>query len=117
MTRTRVRLVVTTFPAGNEEGVKKAARALVSRKLAACVWILPPMFSIYFWEGKVTQESEVLMVVKTSVAQRDQAVAALRELHPYSIPEIVTLKPEAVNPDYERWLCDYLSSSREPATG
>ena len=112
MKPSRVRLILTTFPAKEEEKARAAARDLIRDRLAACVWVLPPMFSVYFWEGKIVEDVELLMVIKTDSRHCAKVVSALKTRHPYSVPEIVTLKPEDVNADYERWLVGYLSGGQ-----
>lgn len=109
MKPTRVRLIVTTYPVKSGEEARAAARTLIRERLAACVWVLPPMFSVYFWDGKITEDTEILLVVKTDSRHCARAVTSLKKLHPYSVPEIITLKPEEVNAEYERWLVGYLS--------
>ena len=82
-------IVLSTFPA--DEDAAPLARALVEERLAACVNILPPMPSIYRWEGSVEQATEHQLIVKTTAARVDALRARLVELHPYDVPEIIVL--------------------------
>ncbi|ABP95896.1 MULTISPECIES: divalent-cation tolerance protein CutA [Metallosphaera] len=82
-------LVISTLP-GMEEG-KRIARTLVEEKLAACVNLVPGLVSIYRWEGKVTEDSEVLALIKTNSDRLDELMNRLKELHPYKVPEILAL--------------------------
>jgi periplasmic divalent cation tolerance protein len=95
-------VVYVTAPA--EEEAEKIARALVENKLAACVNIVKNIRSIYRWQGKIADEAEVLMIVKT----REEHVAHIREtvkqLHSYSVPEIIALPIVAGSEDYLAWL-------------
>lgn len=82
------------------------ARALVTESLAACVNIVPAITSVYRWEGKVVQDAELLLVIKT----RDERYAALEkrivELHPYSVPEVIALGIEKGSPRYLEWIAE-----------
>ena len=81
--------VVTTC--GSEETALTIAAALVDQAYAACVNILPPMTSVYFWEGKREEAGEVAALIKTRRSLADKAVAAAWENHPYSVPCFVVL--------------------------
>lgn len=111
MKRTPVRLVLTTFPSTDRQKATDLARSLISEHLAACVWILPPMYSVYFWEGKLTEDTELLMVAKTDADHHTPLIQAISQAHPYTVPEIISISPESVNPEYESWLTEYLGSS------
>jgi periplasmic divalent cation tolerance protein len=97
--------VVLTTVEKQEDG-EHLARLLVERQLAACVQVLPPMVSIYRWQGKIEQASEVLLLIKTTRAVYQELEAAIKENHPYQTPEIIALPVEAGSHDYLRWLAD-----------
>jgi periplasmic divalent cation tolerance protein len=67
------------------------AETLVAEHLAACVNIIPGVTSIFFWEGKVCQEAEVMLLIKTTKSSWNQLMVRVKELHTYDIPEIVSL--------------------------
>jgi periplasmic divalent cation tolerance protein len=95
-------IVLTTLPGDFE--IRTFARTLVEERLAACVNLLPPMESVYRWEGQVEQETERQMIIKTS---RDRVVALwdrIRELHPYETPEFVVLSIQDGSDAYLRWI-------------
>ena len=94
-------IVLVTCPASESE---KLARALVERSLAACVNIVPGIRSIYVWEGKVCNESEELLVIKSTTAAWDQLSTAVKELHSYDVPEIISLPIGAGDKPYLDWL-------------
>ncbi len=71
---------------------ERIARALVEEHLAACVQVLPGMLSIYSWRGEVQQETEVLLLAKTTRERLDALKARLDELHPYEMPELLALE-------------------------
>jgi periplasmic divalent cation tolerance protein len=98
-------LVVLTTSGSEGEG-RAIARALVERKLAACVNLLPGVRSIYVWKGEVCDDAEVLLVSKTTRARFPALAEAIRELHSYDVPEIVALPAADVDPAYAAWLTD-----------
>jgi len=95
-------LVVVTTTATRDEATR-IARALVERRLAACVQC-SAIDSVYRWGGRVEHEPEVRLVVKTVAARRDEVEATIRALHSYALPQLVAIVPEHVAPDYADWL-------------
>jgi periplasmic divalent cation tolerance protein len=95
-------VVMTTL--GSSSDAARIARHLVEGRLAACVQILPPMTSVYPWEGRVEEASEWLLLIKTLWVSYPALEAALREIHPYQIPEIIVLPIVAGLPAYLDWL-------------
>jgi periplasmic divalent cation tolerance protein len=98
----RAVLVYTTWPSIVE--AEKAGRAIVERRLAACVNILPGMISHYWWQGKIERGEEAVMIVKTRASLAEQVSAAVKDLHSYETPAIMTLPVESVDPDYHKWI-------------
>jgi periplasmic divalent cation tolerance protein len=96
-------LVVLTT-AGSAEEAGALAGALVERRLAACVQIVPIAESVYWWDGRVAREREWLLLCKTTRARYADAERAIRELHSYTTPEIVALPAERVSAEYLSWL-------------
>lgn len=84
-----VSIVLTTLGANADAAA--IARALIDERLAACVNILPPMTSVYRWQGKVEQDHEQQMVIKTRSDRVAELQARLRQLHPYELPEFLAL--------------------------
>jgi periplasmic divalent cation tolerance protein len=95
-------LVLTTAESENE--ARKIAHALVERRLAACVNIVPRIQSVYRWEGKVEQAEEFLLVIKTAKLREEQVRAAIREMHSYELPEYISIAIESGSPDYLQWM-------------
>jgi len=93
--------IYSTFP--DAESAFRAARELLEQKLAACVNVYPPMTSFYIWKNKTQEETEIAVFVKTRRTLADKAIAALRPLHPYSIPCFLILPIEGGNSDYLAW--------------
>jgi len=103
MSNTADVLVVLTTLEKQEDGERLAA-LLVERELAACVQILPPMVSIYRWQGAIERANEVLLLIKTTCAAYPRLETTIKENHPYQTPEIVALSVEAGSDEYLNWL-------------
>ena len=95
-------IVICTFP--DPETARRIGRELVERRLAACVNLLPGIESIYRWQDQVEEAGEVLAMIKTT--RYGELEEALRELHPYEVPEIIALPVEKGLPAYLQWLAD-----------
>jgi periplasmic divalent cation tolerance protein len=93
-------LVTTPTP----ERAAEIARALVEERLAACGNVLPAIRSIYRWEGKVQDEAEALLVLKTTRARLEALRERVLALHPYEVPEVLALPVEAGSAPYLAWL-------------
>jgi periplasmic divalent cation tolerance protein len=98
----RAVLVYTTWPSAAD--AEAAGRALVERRLAACVNILPGMISHYRWDGKVERAEEAVMLIKTRASLADAVSDAVKELHSYDTPAIMVLPLESVEKGYLGWL-------------
>jgi periplasmic divalent cation tolerance protein len=98
----RAVLVYTTWPSIVE--AERAGRAIVERRLAACVNILPGMISHYWWDGKIERAEESVMIVKTRSTLAETVRGAVKELHSYDTPAIMVLPVESVDADYYRWI-------------
>lgn len=98
------KLVLTT--AGSQEEARKIARALVERRLAACVNILPQIESVYRWQGRVEEAQEYLLLIKTTTAMFGRVRDAIKELHSYELPECVCLSIEDGSSAYLEWVTD-----------
>ena len=95
-------IVITNTP---DRGVAlKIARALIERKLAACVNVLAECTSVYRWQGKLETATEVPLLIKTRAAIYDDVEAAIKSLHPYELPEIVAVPIERGLPAYLEWI-------------
>jgi periplasmic divalent cation tolerance protein len=106
----RAVLVYTTWPSIVE--AERAGRALVERRLCACVNILPGMISHYWWQGALERGEEVVMIIKTRASLAERASTAVKELHSYATPAILVLPLESVDKGY----LDWLMAETEPAT-
>ncbi|MFL9927410.1 divalent-cation tolerance protein CutA [Herbaspirillum lusitanum] len=103
-TAEQVLLVFSNLP--DQPLAETLARMLVEQGLAACVNILPPVQSIYRWQGKLEQASEVSLMIKTTQARYAELEAAIRAAHPYEVPEILAIPAGAGLPSYLQWVVD-----------
>ena len=102
-------IVLTTMPADPGEGKLDAialGRTLVEEGLAACVYVMPSMESVYRWQGSVHQDAERQLVIKTQAERLDALYGRLRTLHPYDVPEFLVLPVSTGSPSYLEWVKD-----------
>ncbi len=102
-----IRIVFSTID--DVHKAQQLATALVSGKLAACVNIIPSVWSVYHWQGTVEKAVENLLIIKTSEGRLDELMDRLRELHPYDLPEIIALPVETGLPEYLKWVVESTS--------
>jgi periplasmic divalent cation tolerance protein len=96
--------IVVLVTCGSEEESMKIAHALVEDHLAACVNLVSPIRSIYRWEGKIWDEKEWLLIIKTQGKKFDELKTRVKSLHSYAVPEIVSLPIVEGSSSYLRWL-------------
>jgi periplasmic divalent cation tolerance protein len=101
--------VVALSTVGTAEHAERIARALVERRLAACVNVVPGVVSVYRWKGEVCRDEERLLVIKTRRERLDALREALLGLHPYELPELVAVPIEAGYEPYLAWLDEGVS--------
>ena len=105
-------IVLCTCPIadGDSESVAKTlARGLIEKKLAACVNIMPPMSSIYSWQGEIHEDNEQLLIIKTTRTRYPQLEVELRQAHPYELPEIIAVPLSQGLPEYLSWVTESVS--------
>jgi periplasmic divalent cation tolerance protein len=98
----RAVFVYTTYPSLVE--AERIGQAVLERRLAACVNILPGMISHYWWAGKIERAEEVVMIVKTRATLAEAVRAAVKELHSYDTPAILVLPIEGGEAGYLDWM-------------
>lgn len=96
--------VVVLVTAPTPERAAEIARAVVEERLAACGNVVPGLRSIYRWEGKVQEDAEALLVLKTTRARLDALRDRVLALHPYEVPEVIALPVEAGSAPYLAWI-------------
>ncbi len=94
-------MLLTTTPSRDEAA--KIANLLIDEKLGACVQLLP-IESFYFWKGATQNEAEFLLLVKTRTSLFDKAIARIKEIHSYTVPEIVALPFATGFTGYFNWI-------------
>jgi periplasmic divalent cation tolerance protein len=98
----RAVFVYTTYPSLVE--AERAGQALVERRLAACVNILPGMVSLYRWQGAIERGNEVVMIIKTRASLAEAVRGAVKDMHSYTTPAILVIPLESVERDYHSWI-------------
>ena len=95
-------LVLTTLP--DSDAAAEMAKKVVGERLAACANILPALRSIYRWQGKLQDENEVLVLLKTQRTHLARLTARILELHPYEVPEVLAIPVEQGHAAYLDWI-------------
>jgi periplasmic divalent cation tolerance protein len=98
----RAVFVYTTYPSVVE--AEEAGRAIVERRLAACVNILPGMISHYWWQETLERGEEVVMIIKTRASLAEAVRQAVKEKHSYTTPAILVIPLESVDQGYLGWI-------------
>ena len=94
-------VVLITTPVDKGQQI---ARFIVENKLGACVNVVPQVSSLYWWQGKIENDKESLLVVKTSAQKFPLLVEEVKKVHPYTVPEIIALPVAEGNEDYLEWI-------------
>ncbi len=97
-----LRIVLCTFP--DAVAARQIGTALIEKQLAACVNLISAVESIYRWQGKLETSTEVLAIFKTSAAVFPEFERELAALHPYDVPEIISIEPADVSESYAAWV-------------
>jgi periplasmic divalent cation tolerance protein len=96
-------IVVLTTVSNDDEAVT-LVKALLERRLIACGTLVPGARSIYRWQGKISDEREVLLLLKSRSARVEPLQAAFKELHPYKVPELLVLSVDTGLAKYLEWI-------------
>ena len=99
---TAVRIVFCTIDSA--EAARKLARRLVQDRLAACVNIIENVTSVYKWEGRIEEDAEFLLVIKSQDSRLRDLMDRIAELHPYDVPEILGWPVEKGSKAYLDWV-------------
>lgn len=100
-------LVLTTCP--DTKSAKNIAHSLVEGKFAACVSILPPVTSVYRWEGKTDSNEELMLLIKTTNSRFTALKSHILSIHPYELPEIISVPITNGFDQYLNWMADNVS--------
>ena len=101
-------IVLSTCP--NLAEAESLSSKIVDRRLAACVQIMPPMTSIYLWDGEVQKETEHLLLIKTLPEKWDELLGFISGEHSYAVPEIVAIESSLVSEPYLSWMRETLGA-------
>lgn len=104
MPNTDAQVVLCTFP--DAQKAADIAKLLVEERLCACVNLVPPVRSIYAWQGAIQDDTETLAVIKTSAERFEALAKRIVELHPYEVPEVIALPVVGGHAPYLAWLAD-----------
>lgn len=96
-------IIVLVATSGLDEA-KNIAHAVVTAREAACVTIVPAVHSVYWWEGKIAQGEESLLIMKTTPNQYEAIEKTIKKLHSYKVPEILALSVKDGLPQYIEWV-------------
>uniref|UniRef100_A0A7I5EDR1 CutA divalent cation tolerance homolog n=1 Tax=Haemonchus contortus TaxID=6289 RepID=A0A7I5EDR1_HAECO len=105
-----IRVVYVTAP--SKEVAVKIAKAVVERKVAACVNIIPGVTSVYEWQGELHEDPEVVMIIKTREALVEDLHKVVMENHTYDVPAFVSLATDAVSFPYAQWLLEQTGGAK-----
>ncbi|MGB8275177.1 MAG: divalent-cation tolerance protein CutA [Alphaproteobacteria bacterium] len=106
--------VYVTAPSLDE--ARRIGRALVDERLAACVNIIDGMSSMFWWEGKIDEARETVLIAKTRASRVRAIVARVKKMHSYSCPCVVALKVEEGNPRFLEWIAKETDRAAENTT-
>ena len=95
-------VILITAPTQNEAEI--IGKTLVERKLVACVNIIPKIRSIFWWEGKIEESSEVLIIAKSKSDLMKEIQETVKEKHSYDVPEVIALPVKSGLPQYCKWI-------------
>ncbi len=98
----KISLVMTSV--GTEQQAVEISEELIARRLATCINIVPCLRSIYRWKGKVCEDTEYLLLIKTPEKLFEQVSSAIREYHSYELPEILAIPVTAAETNFHQWV-------------
>ena len=104
--------IVVLVTVGSEQEAETIATALLEERLAACVNVTSPVRSLYRWEGRIADDREWLLLIKTQARLFEALAARVRTLHSYDLPEIIALPVLAGTTDYVDWIQNETESER-----
>jgi len=96
--------IIVFITVDSQETAQKIANKLLTERKVACANILPKVESHYWWQGKIESANELLLIVKTRAALLDELIALVKQIHPYTVPEIIALPIIGGNEDYLKWI-------------
>ncbi|MHA1594968.1 MAG: divalent-cation tolerance protein CutA [Candidatus Baldrarchaeia archaeon] len=107
-------LIITTTP--SRESALRIAKVLLDRKLVACVSILENAKSLYWWEGKIEEAVEYVLMIKTTKKKSKSAISVIKKEHPYEVPEAIILPIIDGLEDYLKWIGEVVNDKEEASS-
>ena len=101
--------VIVTTSIDQEDVAIKLAEVVLEKRLAACVQILPPITSLYWWEGEIASDKEYLVSMKSDRNLFNHLIDSIRAVHSYEVPEIIATQIVEIDKDYSAWMKKELS--------
>lgn len=111
----KITLVMTSV--GTEQQAVEISEELISRRLATCINIVPCLRSIYRWKGKVCEDSEYLLLIKTPESLFENVSSAIREFHSYELPEILAMPISDAEENFHRWVLQMVEPLNQDGLG
>ena len=107
-----ISVIVTSV--GTEQQAVEISEELIARRLATCINIIPCLRSIYRWKGKVCEDTEYLLMIKTRRALFEAVTEAIRDIHSYELPEVLEFPVGNAEPNFHRWVVDMATGVPDP---
>lgn len=98
--------IIIFVTAASTSEASKIGKTLVKERIAACCNIIPGVQSIYWWEEKVCEDAEVMLMIKTTRSAEQKAMETIKSLHSYDIPEMITINMDGGSEKYLKWIDD-----------
>ena len=104
--------ILMLVTAGSSEEASRIGKTLVEKRLAACCSIIPEIQSIYWWEGRITEDAEVLLLIKSLKSDEKNIIDTVKSMHSYEVPEIISLEMKSGFEKYFQWIEDNVISGK-----
>ena len=104
---------VIGFISAPQDNAEMIAKEIVEKKLASCVQIIGPLTSLYWWENKVQQDTEAILLLKTKTFLIDKIQVFIKSIHPYDIPEIIFTPITSALPAYLKWIDETVTDNSD----
>ena len=105
-------MIIIKTTSDSHKAMKDITNALLNKRYAACVNIIPRMRSKYILDGRIVESREVMLLIKTSQDLEAKVYQTIKEMHNYDIPEISTVKTSNVDKDYLKWINESLNTKK-----
>jgi len=110
-------LIVVVTSVGTEEQALDVAHALVRSRRAACVNIIPNIHSVYRWKGRVCDDGEMLLIIKTLASQFEAVRETIHKVNTYELPEVLGYRVDMASPGFLSWIEKMTASTKRKAAG